>query len=114
MEREIAVIGGSDSIGYFRLLGFETYETRAGILTQNQLEEIERKSYKIIFVTEEVYRRYGPVIEHGRDRVFPVVSIIPDLRSAIWTDRGPLPGRIALEEIRKAVVKAVGQDIASR
>jgi vacuolar-type H+-ATPase subunit F/Vma7 len=114
MAKNIAVIGNSDSIEYFRLLGCETYETRGGVLTQEQFDEVVKRRFKIILVTEEVFHRYKDRIRLRTLRMFPVVSVIPDVRGAVWTNQGPRPGGVAFEEIRAAVVKAVGQDIAPK
>lgn len=114
MAKNIAVIGDSDSIEYFRLLGCETYETRGGVLTAEQFDEVVKRRFKIIFVTEEVFHEYKDVIRRRTLRMYPVVSIIPDVRGAVWTKEGPRPGGVPFEELRMAVVKAVGQDIAPK
>lgn len=112
MAKTIAVIGNSDSIEYFRVLGCETYETKDGALTQEQFDEVVKRRFKIILVTEEVFHEYRDIIRRRTLRMFPVVTIIPDVRSAAWTKEGPVSSGVALEEIRMAVVKAIGQDIS--
>ena len=112
MSKDIAVIGHSDSIEYFRVLGCETYETKDGVLTQEQFDEVVRRRFKIILVTEEVFHEYRDIIRRRTLRMFPVVTIIPDMRGAAWTKDGPASSGVALEEVRMAVVKAIGQDIS--
>lgn len=112
MSNDIAVIGHSDSIEYFRVLGCETYETKGGVLTQEQFDEVVRRRFKIILVTEEVFHEYRDIIRRRTLRMFPVVTIIPDIRGAAWTKDGPASSGVALEEVRMAVVKAIGQDIS--
>lgn len=112
MAKDIAVIGNSDSIEYFRVLGCETYETKNGVLTQEQFDEVIKRRFKIILVTEEVFHAYKKLIRRRTLRMFPVVSIIPDLRGAVWTKGKPVSSGVAYEELRMAIVKAVGQDIA--
>jgi vacuolar-type H+-ATPase subunit F/Vma7 len=114
MAKNIAVIGNSDSIEYFRFLGCETYETLNGSLTQEQFDEVIKRRFKIILVTEEVFHQYQDLIRRRTLRMFPVVSIIPDVHGATWTKEGPRPGGVAFEELRMAVVKAIGQDIAPK
>jgi vacuolar-type H+-ATPase subunit F/Vma7 len=114
MAKNIAVIGNSDSIEYFRFIGCETYETKEGILTQEQFDEVIKRRFKIILVTDEVFREYKKIISRRTLRTFPVVTIIPDLRNAVWTKDGPVSSGIAFEEIRTAFVRAVGQDISKR
>jgi len=112
VAKTIAVIGNSDSIEYFRVLGCETYETKGGVLTQEQFDDVVKRRFRIILVTEEVFHEYREVVRRRTLRMFPVVTIIPDVRSAVWTKDGPVSGGVALEEIRMAVVKAIGQDIS--
>ncbi|MCK4236420.1 MAG: hypothetical protein KAX38_04825 [Candidatus Krumholzibacteria bacterium] len=141
MAKSIAVIGNLDSIEYFRVLGCETYETEKGELTEEQFLEIVERKFKIILVTEEVFRRHVELfrkkispemrtipdirlvameifhrhVDDGRriPRTFPVVSVIPDVRGAVWKDGIPVSGGTAFEELRRAVIRAVGQDISS-
>lgn len=113
MAKSIAVIGHSDSIEYFRILGCETYETEDGELTEEKFLEVVRRRFKIILVTEEVFHQYKNLIRKRTQRTFPVVSIIPDVRGAVWTDKGLASEGVGFEELRTAVVKAVGQDISS-
>jgi len=112
VAKNIAVIGNSDSIEYFRVLGCETYETKDGVLTQEMFDEVVKRRFKIILVTEEVFHEYREIIRRRTLRMFPVVAIIPDVRSAVRTKDGPVSGGVAFEEIRMAVVKAIGQDIS--
>ena len=112
MAKNIAVIGNSDSIEYFRVLGCETYETKDGVLTPEKFDEVIKRRFKIILVTEEVFHAYKKLIRRRTLRMYPVVSIIPDLRGAVWTAGKPVSSGVAYEELRMAVVKAVGQDIA--
>jgi len=113
MAEDIAVIGNEDSIEYFRFLGCRTYETHDGELSDEQYREIVEKKYRIIFVTEEVYRRYRDMISKRAQRMFPVISIIPDVHGAVWEDGEPRRGNAAFEEVRAAVVRAVGRDITA-
>lgn len=112
MSADIAVIGNSDSIEYFRVLGCAVYETRDGELTEEQYAEVVEKRFRIILVTEEVFNKYRSVIQMRAKRTFPVISIIPDVHGAVWEDGRPVLKGIAFEELREAVIKAVGQDIS--
>jgi len=111
MAVSIAVIGNEDSIDYFRALGCVTYETHGGELTEEQFLEIVERKYKVIFVTEEVFHKYKKLIRARSQRVFPVITIIPAIHGAVWKDGMPGSGGVAFEEIRHAVIKAVGQDL---
>jgi len=112
LAKNIAVIGNSDSIEYFRILGCETYETEDGELTEEHFLEVVERKFRIILVTEEVFHKYKKLIRRRTQQMFPVVSIIPDIRGAVWKDGKPVPEGIGFEEVRIAVVRAVGQDIS--
>jgi vacuolar-type H+-ATPase subunit F/Vma7 len=112
MAKSIAVIGHYDSIEYFRVLGCETYETQDGGLSEEQFLEVVEKRFKIILVTEEVFHTYKKLIRKRTHRTFPVVSIIPDVRGGVWTEQGLVTKGVGFEELRTAVIRAVGQDIA--
>lgn len=112
MATNIAVIGHSDSIEYFRALGCQVYETKEGELTEEQFLEVVRRRFKIILVTEEVFHKYKDNIRRRTQRTFPVVSIIPEMRGAVWREDVPESEGVAFEELRAAVVRAVGQDIS--
>jgi len=114
VAKNIAVIGDSDSIEYFRVLGCETYETKGGVLAQEQFDEVVKRRFRIIFVTEEVFHAYRDVIRRRTLRMFPVVTIIPDIRGAVRTKDGYVSSGVAVEEVRMAVVKAIGQDISGK
>ena len=112
MAESIAVIGNEDSIEYFRILGCRTYETHEGELTAEQYREILDRKFRIILVTEEVFQRYRDLIRRRSQRIFPVISIIPDVHGAVWKDGRPHAKHTGFEELRQAVIKAVGQDIS--
>jgi vacuolar-type H+-ATPase subunit F/Vma7 len=111
---DIAVIGNQDSIDYFRVLGCETFGTKDGSLPEGKLDEIMKRRYRIIFITEEASRRYRMMIQQRRTGVLPIVTVIPDVRGSRWTAEGPVSSGGALEELRIAVVRAVGQDISTK
>ena len=112
MAASIAVIGNEDTIEYFRALGCVTYETHGGELTEEQFLEIVERKFKVIFVTEEVFHKYKNLIRKRSQRIFPVISIIPAIHGAVWEDGKPSSEGVAFEEIRRAVIKAVGQDLS--
>ena len=112
MAGNIAVIGNSDSIEYFRILGCEVYETTDGVLTEEKYNEVVESRFKIILVTEEVFHEYKTIIQKRSNRTFPVISVIPDIHGAKWKDGRPEIEGVAFQELREAVIKAVGQDIS--
>jgi vacuolar-type H+-ATPase subunit F/Vma7 len=113
LANNIAVIGNSDSIEYFRFLGCETFETQGGELTEKQFLEVVERKFKVIFITEEVFHRYKDIIRRRSQRTFPVISLIPDIHGARWREGEPDTEGVAIAEIRDAVIKAVGQDLST-
>ncbi|MFN3966429.1 MAG: V-type ATP synthase subunit F [Endomicrobiia bacterium] len=68
---EIAIIGETDSVLIFKSMGADCY-----IVAENEIEnvfkDIYNKNYKIIFVTEKVYKKCSQYIE--KERVYPQVT----------------------------------------
>lgn len=112
MYDRIAIVGNSDSVSYFRILGCRCFETDGGEMTVDTRAELEEGGFEIIFVTEEIFREYRDFFRGEKSLPGSAVTIIPDIRGASWEDGRPLPGKTASEEIREAVIKAVGQDIS--
>ena len=110
--RGIAVIGRTDSIDYFRVLGCETFHAEEGRLDEGRFDEILERGFAIIFVTEEIFSGNRELFEKNTKGMLPVVGVIPDIAGSDWKDGEPVPRGIALEELRRAVVHAVGQDIS--
>jgi len=108
----IAVVGNPDFIGYFRALGCEIFKAAGGELSREDFDEVMGGRFKIVLVTEEVYARYRDFIRDRSQRTFPVITVIPEIRGVKWADGEPVPGGMAFQELREAVIKAVGQDIS--
>jgi vacuolar-type H+-ATPase subunit F/Vma7 len=111
--KRIAILGRTNAIDYFRVLGCETFHVATGELTEERLTEILKKRFALLFVTEDVYARNRDLIRRIAAGGLPVVSIIPDVRGSEWKEGRPVPRGVAFEELRKAVVRAVGQDIST-
>jgi vacuolar-type H+-ATPase subunit F/Vma7 len=109
---QIAIVGNPDSISYFRILGCRCFETEEGELTGEVMEELKSGGFEIIFVTEEIFEQYRDFFRDGKTFAGTAVTIIPDIRVAGWEDGKPKAGRAAAEEIRQAVIRAVGQDLS--
>ena len=109
----IAVIGRTDSIDFFRVLGCETFHAGTGKLDEARLEEILGGGYAILFVTEEIFALNRDLFRENSKWMLPVVSVIPDISCSVWKDGEPEPQGIAVEELRRAIVHAVGQDISN-
>lgn len=95
---EIAVIGNPYIISIFKLFDTDCYPVTDD--NTKVFEEIYKKNYKIIFVTEELYTKYKHLIKE--DVVSSQVTIIPDISGS----KG-----LGEEKIRKLITKALGSDI---
>ncbi len=111
--KRIAVIGRTDSIDYFRVLGCETFHVESGKLDGERFDEILERGFAVIFVTEEIFSGNRELFEMDKKGILPVVSIIPDIAGSDWKEGEPVSRGIALEELRRAIVHAVGQDISN-
>jgi vacuolar-type H+-ATPase subunit F/Vma7 len=111
--KHIAVLGRTDSIDYFRVLGCETFHVGPGELTEERMREILGVRFKVLLVTEEVYEENRELLRRVTEGVLPVLSVIPDVHGAPWKEGRPASRGIAFREMRRAVVKAVGQDISN-
>jgi vacuolar-type H+-ATPase subunit F/Vma7 len=112
LYKQIAVVGNPDSISYFRILGCRCFEAEEGKITEDTMTELEKGGFEIIFVTEEIFTGHREFFRGEKSFTGSAVTIIPDIRGAHWEDGSPLAGRAAAEEIRDAVIRAVGQDIS--
>ncbi|MDZ7860977.1 MAG: V-type ATP synthase subunit F [Candidatus Krumholzibacteriota bacterium] len=112
MAKRIAVVGNLDSVSYFRILGCRIFETVGGELTNENIELLKKDQFEIIFVTEEVFLKYREFFRDELSREGSSVTIIPDIRGAVWKDGKPSSSGVSVEETRKAVIRAIGQDIS--
>lgn len=111
--KRIAVIGRTDSIDYFRVLGCETFHVETGELDGERFTDILGRGFAVIFVTEEIFSRNRDLFRRNTKGMLPVLSIIPDVAGSVWKDGEPEPRGVALEELRRAIIRAVGQDISN-
>jgi len=112
LAERIAVIGNPDSVSYFKILGCTIFETRDGKLSDEYITRLKQDRFEIIFVTEEIFLEYKDFFRGGIDKDGPVVTIIPDIRGAVWKEGKPSSSGVSLDETRQAVIRAVGQDIS--
>ncbi len=108
----IAVIGRTDSIDYFRAIGCETFNVGEDP-EEDRLIEILDGGYAVVFVTEEIYSSSGELFRRVVKGPLPVVCVIPDIAGSLWKEGAPSSLGVALEEQRRAIVHAVGQDISN-
>jgi len=108
----IAAAGSIDSISYFGILGCSIFEAPDGVLSDQQKSRLKNEGYEIIFITEEVLKANIDFFEGENGISGPSVILIPDLRGARWKEGNPVSSGTAMENIRRAVIRAIGQDIS--
>ena len=77
-ENKFAILGETQSILIFKSQNVDCY-----IVDKHTIEEIfneiYNKNYKIIFITETLYKSCEKYIE--KEKIYPAVTILPDLLS---------------------------------
>ncbi|MBU1669715.1 MAG: V-type ATP synthase subunit F [Actinobacteria bacterium] len=102
---KMAILGDQTATEGFKALGLDAFAVGELSGAQEVWQAVDPEKYSVIFVTEPVYRALIVELEPLRERVYPVVTVIPSV----------LGGRNAgRDEIRALVEKAVGTDIMFR
>ncbi len=112
MTDRIAAVGSTDSVSYFGILGCSIFEAEDGVLSKDQKSRLKNEGYEIIFITEEVLKANSDFFKGENGISGPSVTLIPDLRGAKWKEKNPVPSGMAMKNIRRAVIRAIGQDIS--
>jgi len=104
-EAKIAAFGESDIMLIFRAIGADVYPVDdisdiAG--AENRLKGIVREGYGIIFVTETIAARLDSSIKYYSTRITPSIVVIPGLG---------IRNNYAVNQLRTAIIKAVGADV---
>jgi len=72
---EIAAISESDSILVFKSVGVDCYITSENKIEET-FQEVYNKNYKIIFVTENIYKKCSQYIQ--KEKIYPQVTQLKD------------------------------------
>lgn len=102
MLYKVAVMGDYDSICGFAAVGIQMFPVEEEREAGRLLERLSREDYGVIFMTEALGEMLSERLEDLRERVLPVVVLIPGLSGN--TGRG-------MEEARRLTRQAVGADI---
>ncbi len=98
---KIAVIGNKDSVLGFKAVGLDVFFTDH-IVISDLIDDLAKKQYAIIYVTEEVFEKIHDVIIDYHDEIIPAIIPIPSNKGS----KG-----IGMKNIRDAAEKAIGADI---
>ncbi|MGG5343890.1 V-type ATP synthase subunit F [Enterococcus sp. AZ192] len=102
MAYKIGVIGDRDSVMPFKLFGFDVVYAQSAKQIRATIESMAKKSYGVIFITEDASERAIETIERYKSEVIPAIILIPSHNGT----KG-----IGLKEIQNNVERAVGQNI---
>ena len=104
-ETRIAAFGESDIMLIFKAIGADVYpvEGNENIAdTENLLKGIIKEGYGIIFMTETIAAELDRTIKYYSNRITPSIVVIPGLGKR---------NNYAVEQLRTAIIKAVGADV---
>lgn len=96
-----AVVGDRESIYGFAALGLAVCEATAEN-AGDIINDLAKKGYAVIYVTENIAAEIRPVIEKYRSVSIPAVILIPGVKGN--TGEG-------VRDVHRSVEKAVGSDI---
>ncbi len=98
---KIAVIGKKDSVLGFKAVGLDVFFTDHLVLS-DLIDDLAKKQYAIIYVTEEVFEKIRDSIADYHDEIIPAIIPIPSNKGS----KG-----IGMKNIKDAAEKAIGADI---
>lgn len=98
----IAVLGDKDSVLGFKALGLSTFPAESAEEAAAVLHRIAREDYAVIYVTETLAVELEHEIARYKDDLTPAIILIPGKEGSLG---------IGMNNIKKAVERAVGADI---
>nr|WP_312576504.1 V-type ATP synthase subunit F [Sedimentibacter sp.] len=99
---KIGVIGDKQSVQGFKAVGLDVFDCSNAEEAKDTLHRIAKDDYAIIYVTETICRGIVDEINEYNEVRIPAIIPIPGLDGSLG---------IGVQNIKKAVEKAVGADI---
>ncbi len=99
---KIGVIGDKQSVLGFKAVGLDVFDCSTKEDAENILKSIADEDYAIIYMTENFYTAIKSTVYEYNERRLPAIIPIPGMKGSTG---------IGIENIKKAVEKAVGADI---
>lgn len=99
---KMGIIGDKDSILGFTALGVSIYPVTNENEAKKLLHRLADEEYAVIFITEQIAEKLISVIKHYNSRKMPIIVPVPGNRGTEG---------IGMQQVSKAVEKAVGADI---
>ncbi len=102
----IAIIGKKEVIAPFRALGLKTFAVQTAEEARQTLLEIAGEGdFAIVFITEALAREIYDLIQDLQEEIYPAITLIPEPTGATG---------FASQNIREAMLRAVGTDVTQR
>lgn len=98
---KIGVIGDKQSVLGFKAVGLNVFDCSSNEEARSTLKSIV-EDYAIIYITENFYNEIKDTVYEYNEKRLPAIIPIPSMKGTTG---------IGLENIKKAVEKAVGADI---
>lgn len=98
----IGVIGDRESVLGFKAVGLEVFPCDRSEEARKVFKDIAEDDFAIIYITEALYKGLEAEIAEYTDRRLPAVIPIPDKDGVLG---------VGMENVKKAVERAVGADI---
>ncbi len=102
MSKKIAVLGDMESIMAFSTLGVDVFEVSNEKETQQVIQELVSKEYKIIYITDRTAEKVKEIIDYYKSVPFPAIILIPDRLGSTG---------FGMSRIMENVEKAIGTNI---
>ena len=99
---KIGVIGDKQSVLGFKAVGLDAFGCATKDEARHTLHEIAKEGYAIIYVTEHLYAEIKDTIQEYNEMRLPAIIPIPGMKGTLG---------IGVQNIKKAVERAVGADI---
>lgn len=99
---KIGVIGDKQSVLGFKAVGLDVFGCSTKEEAKNKLKAIANGDYAIIYITENFYDQLKDTIYEYDEMRLPAIIPIPGMQGTLG---------IGINNIKKAVEKAVGADI---
>lgn len=99
---KIAVLGDRDSVLGFKALGLDVFPADTAEEARPILRRLAREEYAVVYLTESYAAKLTEELERYKDEVTPAVILIPGKEGSLG---------IGMENVKRAVERAVGADI---
>ena len=99
---DIGIIGDRDSVLLAKAVGLDVYSETDAQSASKTIHRLARKGYKVLFITEPLYKECAEAISTYQSAPFPAIIPIPDSHGS---------SGVAMDEIKANVEKAIGADI---